>query len=439
MKIKIKRNDIIWLLTVVLFASFYIFESFTFGKYILAVISILIFVLSAGAKNNHLKFRMEPYHIFVILFALFCLTSSLWAWDSSAAVSKSITIFQILVCFSLIYMHYETQQNIDDLISAIMWAGYAVSIYSFFAYGGISTVLQMATGGIRLDNDFSNVNSIGMLAAIACVIQVYKNIYDKFSWSSLLIIPAIIIIAATQSRKAIVMLAVGILMVLILKNLNNKKFFTSLGKIVFTLMVAIILFIVISKMEIFAGLNERMEAMLSPFTGEGKLDHSAWLRGEYRKIGWEQFLKTPIGGIGIGSSGVLLVKAGQRNTYLHNNFVELLACGGVIGFLLYYSIYFYLFYQLLKYLKYDKQRCNICIVLLILLFVMDYGAVSYYSKSQYFYFMMYFLEVRNLRKLTVEKEKDYEFQKNILRRKKYLNNPSYRFLGNRKCNNLLKE
>lgn len=411
MNIKKISDKLIWLFVIFFVGSFYIFESYSWGKYVTALVSVAIFLLSFF-QDRRISVKPQPFHWFLLAFALYCFLSSMWAWSKEDATSKGFTIIQILICFSFLYMHYQKVNSTDSLISAIMWAGYLIAIYSFIYYGGFIKVMQLLTDGIRLDNEYTNVNAIGMICAIACVIQIYRITYVKFSWSTIFMIPTIIMIAATQSRKALVLLFGGMMAVVVLKTLSSKDILKSAVKLLLALGIFVICFYFLLKLEIFSGINERMQGWFDSFLGreEAAEGSSLWLRKQYRRIGMEQFFKTPLLGIGIGSSHLLTQTLG-RDTYLHNNFVELLACGGIIGFTIYYSIYAYLFYQLFKYRKYDNRGFAICFILLAILFVMDYGTVSYYSKTQYFYFMLCFLEVRNMKRKAKENfmEEFYEY------------------------------
>ena len=86
------------------------------------------------------------------------------------------------------------------------------------------------------------------------------------------------------------------------------------------------------------------------------------------------------------------------DAYLHNNFVEMLCGGGLVGFILYYSIYVYLFVQLFKYRKADREAFSIAIVWLGLMLIMNYGMVTYYSKTQWYYLLIHFINVSNLKR-----------------------------------------
>jgi len=120
------------------------------------------------------------------------------------------------------------------------------------------------------------------------------------------------------------------------------------------------------------------------------------------EIGLKTFLDHPLFGIGIGNSRELTVVYLGWETYLHNNFVELLASGGIVGFLLYYAMYLYLISVFWRCRKQYNEEYAICLTLLLVLLVLDFGRVSYYTKTQYVFLMVMFLETDVLRKGTVK-------------------------------------
>ena len=86
-----------------------------------------------------------------------------------------------------------------------------------------------------------------------------------------------------------------------------------------------------------------------------------------------------------------------KSAYLHCNYAELAADGGVLGLISYYIIYIYLLYKEMKYVKYDNSAVLVIVLVLVRLLT-DWGAVSYYTKSTYFYIMIYYLHVNTMRK-----------------------------------------
>ena len=215
-------------------------------------------------------------------------------------------------------------------------------------------------------------------------------------------IPSVVVIAATQSRKALVFLIVGVLGYAFIKAQKSpKSIFIKGFKIMFWILILSFVFYWILQLGIFEGIRERMEGMLNAGFGNGQVDHSTIVRNNLKTLGIEWFLRYPLGGIGIANPHILANYYYSFDAYLHDNFVELLCGGGIIGFGVYYSMYVYLFIQLWKYRKTDKQRVTFFAMWLGLMFAMDYGMVSYYGKSNNFYLMIHFFYVFQLKQKAV--------------------------------------
>lgn len=390
-------EKIIWCLTVFLFSSFFIFDGNTLISVILFGITMAIFAISACQTHFKIWFPIKPFHIFVMLFLIYCIITSLWAIDSAAAIEKGITIFEILVCMSLIASHYYKFSSIKQLMNAVMCSGFIVSIYAI-AFYGLGTIQAMVAAGQRLENSFANINSIAMVASVSLTIAVYKILFEDKKKVFLLIFlaPVILIVAASGSRKALALAILGIVLSFLFKFRSQNLIRTIFRWAVVGIILFIFLRAVLS-LPMFSIVNERMEGLFALISGSGQVDHSAWLREQYIKVGVEQFKKTPIFGIGIANSNYLTMQVESHSTYLHNNFVELLACGGLIGFALYYSMFAYITYNLYRFRKLEEPYNALCLILVVILLIMDYGSVSYYSKNTYFYLMILFMEVEILK------------------------------------------
>lgn len=203
---------------------------------------------------------------------------------------------------------------------------------------------------------------------------------------------------ATASRKALVMVIIGIFLIYSLKNLGNKHFTKILIRAVVAIILLALIIYFLSKLPLFSGINARMKGLLALVSDADATSETPILRGLYIQAGLNQFKQTPITGIGIGNSWVIVSNYFGRRTYLHNNFVELLACGGLVGFIVYYSIYAYILTKLFSLKKYWDNSTAIVLTIVILQLLLDYGSVSYYSKNTYFYFMIAFLYIEFLKK-----------------------------------------
>lgn len=402
MKIYLSKNkiiqNIIMLLTIMLFSSFIIFDTYSKVSLILAGITSLILIFSILQNGISKKFKIGKYHLFIGIFASYCLLSSIWSVYPERAIEKGITIFEILICFSVLYSYYSRFDSIKKLLLCISWASVYISLYTIHFYG-ISFILSSLSSGRRLDNDFANINSVSGIAAVGIIVMFYFIFYEKKYRYIPFTAINIFIIAASGSRKSLVLPIVGCFLIIIIINFRNKNFLLNVIKGIILVIFFSVVVKLILQMPTFEMLNTRIDGLVASFTGHGEVDSSTSMRKQMILLGWEQFKKTPFLGIGIGNSGpIILAGSKYDNSYLHNNFIELLACGGIVGFLIFYNIYFYIFYIFLKNWKYRIDTSIVCFVVCFCLFILDYGQVSYSSKETYFYFMIFFLCISELKK-----------------------------------------
>ena len=237
MKISVSSllEKLIWLLTVFLFTTFLLFETKTWGKYAFFGATVLIVLMSAVIYGGILRIRLQPYHLFIGIFTLFVGVSSVWAMQPSDSFSKMYSVLQIFGCSALLYIHYDRKDNIRSLLSAIKWAGYFVTIYSI-AFYGLDALLESAQD-LRLTTEFSNVNAIAMAAAISCMLQWGDILKKRNLLSSVMMIPAIILIAATQSRKAFLSLLLGIAGMYLLHSATQKGTAKKILKLLFYMLL----------------------------------------------------------------------------------------------------------------------------------------------------------------------------------------------------------
>ena len=386
-----KIEKLMWILTVALLSSITIFETYTWGRYVLILAITAFLCLDLFLQRGKYRVYFHVFHIFMLTLISYTALSILWAIDIDDPITKSLTFTQIFICMWVLYNYYIRKNSIDELLSAVKWTGYIISVYSLYYYG-FSNVLSMMNSGIRLDNDYANVNTIGMSAAYSIIIQIDEFLRSKkISWKSLFCIPAFIMVIATQSRKALLILLISIAMLLILRNYNPRKVFINIIRMVASLIIFIGMLRFLSDLEMFSGINHRMEYLVAMFTGEGQIGSSAMIRQKMIELGLEQFWQSPFFGIGIGCPHIIANQYLRFDAYLHNGFVEMLAAGGIIGFFIYYGAFIYLFLKMYKMKTIEDNNKILCFVLLITLFFREYAMVSLYSKSTYFYFMIFFL------------------------------------------------
>lgn len=385
-------EQIMWLFLVLMVSSFLTFNTSAFSSMSIVLFTGLVFLIYAIQKKGIIRVPLTIFQAMVLTFSAFCLISSLWAANGAASRSKALTILEILICMTIIFWCYFEKAATIDLLKAVMWSGAIIAVYSIYYYGP-TQFLGMVTGTHRIGNDYANANAIGMWAAISAVLFFYYILNEGWRWKYSAVILPILLVAMAQSRTALIEVIIGVLLVLFFRYRDGKSFLKSAFRILTALCVAVLVFVFLSRLDIFSGLNRRMQSLLEFYKGSQAEEGSVLQRELYIRAGWEQFLKTPILGIGIGNTNQIARAATGHNTYLHNNFVELLASGGLVGFCLYYGMTVYLFVKLLPHALKKEKPSDACLIILIVHTIADYGTVSYYTKGTYFILMICFLQV----------------------------------------------
>lgn len=388
------KNGIILaiILNFAVFVSFFIFNYTSYGAILMYSLAVLAFLISAAYNGFLIKVEWHTYYTFIVTLAIFCLLSSVWAWDISDSIGKALTIAKIFSIIFLMVCAYQGIKDVKQLLLSVMYGGVLVTVYAFFSYGIATMRLVLESSG-RLDNDFANVNTMGTIAALAVVIGFYLFMTKKIKWSIIMTLPCIILVALTASRKAIVVLALGLLMTGLFYK-KDKQLLTKVLRILLVIVIAIFVYELVKDMDIFKGVNSRIESLLQLYRGTGNGDRSARARSLMIKLGMEQFKKTPILGIGMGGGHLV----NYRDAYLHNNYVEILVGGGIVGFLVYYSVYAYILITYLKCWRFRTDYSRLCVILVLLLLILDYGSVTYAEKQTFYYLLIPFLDIEFVKK-----------------------------------------
>ena len=108
------------------------------------------------------------------------------------------------------------------------------------------------------------------------------------------------------------------------------------------------------------------------------------------KNGFITFLNHPILGIGLSNSGLITSLVINEATYLHCNYVELLACTGLIGFLFYYIIYIINLAKSIK-IRNDSKMTEFVSIIIIVMLIADISCVTYYEIKTAMYLILIFI------------------------------------------------
>lgn len=379
--------------TVAYFAATFLMGAYYTTRFIMVGCVLFVVYCLVLQTKGKLLLRAEPFYLFTLLFVAYCYFTALWAADASLTADISEGILLTLILLFLLYLYYQ-RKPLHQLLLVIMLGGYVVCLIAL-AVQGMDTYLNAIRSGARVyEEKFINANMLGMIAACSIVLNFYYIIYEKkVRWWTILAVPALICLAGAGSKKGILLLAGGGFLLIVMHSFNNRKVLFSLKRIAFLIPLLVITAYFLSKTPLFAPTIERFEGVINFVTGSGKVDFSTAERIQMMEVGVQIFKRAPILGVGIDNPQLFNI----RQTYLHNNYIELLAGGGIIGFTIYYFMYAYLLYYMWKYRSYRTGEYDICLTLMLVHLALEYAYVAYYSKETYFYLMIFFLEVKHLK------------------------------------------
>ncbi|MDU2201795.1 MAG: O-antigen ligase family protein [Anaerococcus hydrogenalis] len=407
-KVKSLYDKLIWILTVLMLSSQIIYSKYSWSNLLLIIIGISIFAIDNLAHNG----SVIPLSMFQKIFGLFVIygfMTSIWSISPIDSLSFSITILYVFVSISLIHPHYKRYNDIEALKSVIIWSSIILTIYSFYSFGLNGLIESSRSYHKRILDAFINVNTISMFCALSIVLQFEKFLNERKLNFQLLFVPLeVFLVACLQSRKALSIIVIGSILLLVLYNYKSKHIFSSFLKIVISLLVIIMIFYFLLELEIFEGMNERFLGLLSMFFNKSNIDGSSQTRIALFNVGVDIWSQYPIQGIGIGCSHFLVNRYLGIDTYLHNNYIELLCNTGIIGLSIYYSLHLYILINLFKYRKNNIRKFNLGITWILITLLIDFGSVSYYERDNIFYLICQFINVQLLIK---EREDGKQYEK----------------------------
>ena len=398
MKAKINSRTVFHIGLFLFFVFSFLADTIPGGNAVI-VVSILLMIVSWVMRERDLRFvkRDMLLLLWLVVFTIYICASRLWAENPSMTISKSNAMMFLVIAMLAILLCKYWELRPDTILKVIMFGGYAVGLY-ILARTGIRGVFSLIENEKRLGS-LLNANTLGMCIAYSLLINFYFILYDKkLRFLDLLMIPMLVILIATGSRKAILIVIGGIFALIILKSFNNRKALISLLRVILVVLLLSVITYLVLQLPMMSKLKYRLNDMIIALRGEGTRGTDGWLRIQYVKLGMELFRKHPILGIGLGNANTYTLQLYNHNHYLHNNYVEMLATLGIVGTVLYYSIYAYFLYAFFKYRKVGRDReYDVCLTILLVRLVMDYGAVFFYNKETYIYILLFWIETERLR------------------------------------------
>lgn len=380
---KLKFNGILTTIILILALGFRT-NFISFEKNISTIAIIFLYCALAFCSGGHIVItKSKKYIIWYSAVVLVCTISRLWAKtnvdDYIYALIKDTYIpfvFVILAMEQYISSVKESKKLIDILIVAEL-----VTVLRAIIYTPWSEMLQtfdsrlFASGLGQNYNDFTT-----QMTLVAIIISYlafhYDKKYKKWFWLFM------ILILISGSRKSIVIAISGYCISYFLGSGQN---IVKIIKRAIPLIAVIVigLYALLTNAFLYDLIGSKLVTMIQSLglssseirntIDAANIDHSMHGRAVLRELAWDTFMKYPILGIGYYNFQF----TNSYGLYAHNNYLEILANLGIVGFVTYYSMYFRVLFECIKNNK-RGLLYKFIIVFVGLLIVMEYAQVTFF-------------------------------------------------------------
>ena len=370
------------------FVNFYIFSLLIFAydegtNVVLHLVAAVIYMLGVLYTYSNKGKYVEDTRIYISFFLLILLSclSVLWSMSSDSAINAVKTVCLLSFLAVSIYNIVNTREKILNVINTYIFSSYIMFAYYIYSYG-IGNIVVFFLRGERI-GDLTQANGFGLYSAIAFVICIFKAINTKKYMYYILSIMPLLMAIASGSRKSLLILIISIPLLAIISSKTKK---------IVNIIASLLVIYCIYYLFVSFGILENVFARTFEFFTSSK-DTSANIRIGYIQYGWDKFFDSPIIGYGIEQFQELYYRdTGNRNPS-HNNYIQILVSFGIVGFTIWYSMYYYIIKNIIGYIFSDKL-CNLFFVIFVSLLISDLSATTLINKFAYVFLALGFALVR---------------------------------------------
>ncbi len=316
------------------------------------------------------KLKLPAVCIWYLLFTLYSLASVLWAKYPQNALESMTRMVQILTIFFCMSQSYATPDGFRRCAKLFCWAGIYCAVFIFAA----TPVNLWFSGKLGQSATGNNVNNIGLLLSLCIILCLYYAYYKKKRLYYLFAVIEFAAITLTSSRRSTLAALGGVVLIIFLKDKSWKLLLRTL--IIIGLSAGVI-YSIFNIEPLYNAIGVRFASMFE-YAQTNSGDTSLFWRDQYIAYAKKFFFEHPLLGIGTANFSPTLNGLIGRNTYAHNNYYELLANNGILGFGIYYSFYIYLAVRLSKAaLIIQNSAAKAMLTILAVILVSEYSIVIY--------------------------------------------------------------
>ncbi len=381
--------------------------------FIITVVYVLIKTLTPG-KFMRVRLSRKFLIWILLLFSFYTFHYFLAPQNKEISVYSMLSQCVIVLCIILWLCDLEYEGAFDVFVFSASIASVVISLYYVYYSIGDVLLLNMRLGGVT-DNVLSNINYTSQIVLMISSLSLYKIFFEK-KYNKLYVIIFFIqflFILLSGTKRAIISLPIFYIVFILIK--NRRSFFKYILPL--TIGLGLFIYLLLNNELLYNIAGERLEGMFYALgiVQDNKFDigdNSTNIRKELFNTAIGMIPETPIWGRGLGyfetHSGL--------NTHVqifhsHNNYLELYLCYGLIGFLMYYSIFFRTTIRLFRKKKKSTMVYLFLAYFLVLYVIIEPSSVTFYTLPIY-YLYLYFAYLYSWKRDSNMPNPDIPVQKN---------------------------
>lgn len=336
--------------------------------------------------KKQLYLPMDMNLFLYILVYTWGLLSCFWSKNIQQFITYTTTSFPVVLC-AVVCLGAYVGQRIEPrrFLQLIILAG-VLSALRYCAYTDWSGERFVRGSFGRLLDDATNYNNYTMAISTSCVLALYFAIVEHKRWC---IVPAVLLMAVILmggSRKNIVALPMIALLFALFAGNGAKKIKTLL---ILVALLALGIYL-LETVPALSAIRSAMESMLNGLGSgeEGEVDGSTEQRMYLMQQGIRVWAEHPILGVGWHNYKYY----NDAHLYAHNNYAEVLASLGSVGFLLYYAMFIRVGYIVCSAFlhRHVRKEDVLLLGLSFSVLIMEIGSITLYSKERLILMLLIF-------------------------------------------------
>lgn len=360
--------DILFVMTMVVSLALPGLSGIFKGIYILFFLYMLVLKLKFTAKKKFILFT------WFFTFYVYSYLSQFWAYYTIGVEEKIENVAWVaLLSFSVAMYILCTDYDVID-ISKRLVPVCIVFVLNILLTGDFSEAGRLSINAIS-ENRFAEI-CVGLFVLMLFLARHYK--YKNMLVDLFVLIFAFCILMS-GSRTNLVFIFMFIAALFMFEN-YAKSFKNIFFKIIIIALIVVAGFICIMNIPLLYNIiGVRVEDLFNLLTNQSTSDESTISRLNMINLAIGIFKENPIFGAGLNNYKYLT----YYNTYSHNNYVELLSCLGIVGFLLYYFPIGMFFKKAIQQWKNGAKYSIVPLMSIVIFLLGDLTGVSYYLETKH--------------------------------------------------------